>query len=106
VVASILGDALSASVTWPPLRDRGEDLRALVLAGLAREGVAHRGTPIGIEDAAFARLADYEYPGDEAELRVLVQRLASSARGELVRAVDVDGLGLPLEPPARSRTGT
>jgi len=87
-----LGDALAEAVRWPRLRERGEDLRFLVLAGLAREGLRVRGAPLGIEDAAYARLADYPYDGEDSELRTILQRLALLAAGDRVRAVDVEKL--------------
>jgi hypothetical protein len=85
-----LPQAIADSVAWPRLRDRGEDLRALVLAGLAREGVRVRGRPLGIEDAAYARLANHPYPGEECELRSLLLRLAVAAEDDVVRVRDVD----------------
>ena len=93
-LAARWGDALEKPVVWPPLRERGEDLQSLVVAGLAREGMRARGAPLGIDDAAFARLAEYAYPGDEAELRSLMQRLALLACGDVVRVGDVRDLGL------------
>jgi hypothetical protein len=35
------------------------------------------------------------FPGEEAELAVLVQRLVSLCSGDVVRAADVDALRLP-----------
>jgi hypothetical protein len=93
-LAARLDDPLADLVLWPHLRDRGEDLRSLVLAGLAREGMRLRGAPLGIEDAAFEELANYAYPGEDAELRSITQRLARVADGDVVRAGDVRGLGL------------
>jgi hypothetical protein len=93
-LTAYLEDALAHTVTWPRLRERGEDLRSLVLAGLAREGMHVRGAPLGIEDAAYAALADYPFPGEDAELRSVTQRLAQVARGDVVRVADVATLGL------------
>jgi DNA-binding NtrC family response regulator len=95
---AVLDDALADPIVWPHLRERGEDLRSMVLAGLAREGVCLRGAPLGIEDAAYERLADYPYPGEDAELRSILKRLALEAHGDVVRASDVAKLGL-LDPP-------
>ncbi len=90
----VLEDALADVIVWPHLRERGEDLRSLVLAGLAREGVSVRGAPLGIEDAAYERLADHPFLGEDAELRVILKRLALSAEGDVVCVADVAGLGL------------
>jgi hypothetical protein len=96
-----LGDAIDAAVPLPRLRDRPEDLRAILTDRLAREGLRVRGRPVGIDHAGYARLVDYEFPGEDAELVAIAQRLVSRCEGDVVRAVDVDELGLRLEPSRR-----
>jgi len=81
-------------ITLPRLSERPEDIRAILTDRLAREGLRVRGTPVGIEDAAFARLAEYAFPGEDAELVSIVQRLVAGLRGDVVRAADVDALRL------------
>jgi hypothetical protein len=89
-----LGDALETPVVLPRLRDRPEDLRAILTDRLAREGMRARGRPIGIDHAGYARLVDYEFPGEDVELTAIAQRLVAGCEGEVVRAADVDRLGL------------
>lgn len=89
-----LGEALDEAVTLPAIRDRAEDLRALLADRLAHEGLRLRGRPMGLDDAAFARLVDYPFDGGDAELDVLALRLATGCDGDVVRAVDVERLGL------------
>jgi DNA-binding NtrC family response regulator len=89
-----LADARSAPVALPRLRDRAEDLRAILTDRLAREGLRVLGRPVGIEQAAFARLVEYPFPGEDAELAAIVQRLIARCRGEVVAAADVDALRL------------
>jgi hypothetical protein len=92
-----LADALVAPVALPRLSERAEDLRSIVTDRLAREGLRVLGRPIGIEQAAFARLVDYDFPGEDAELAAIVLRLVSvcaSAGREVVRAGDVEALRL------------
>ncbi len=103
-----LGDAVDAPVELPRLAERTEDLRSILTDRLAREGLRVLGRPVGIEHAAFARLVDYRFPGEDAELAAIVQRLVSacSAAGrEVVRAADVDALGLPALGPAPATPG-
>ena len=64
-LAGRLAEAAIASL--PRLRDRPEDLRALLSDRLAREGLRARGAPAGIDDAAFARFLEYPFDGEEAE---------------------------------------
>lgn len=87
-------DAYGDPVVFPPLSERPDDLRSILIESLAREGVRLVGRPIGIEPAAYARLAEYDFPGDLAELSVIVQRLVASCRGDTVRIGDVELVGL------------
>jgi DNA-binding NtrC family response regulator len=89
-----LGDARTAPVKLPRLRDRAEDLRAILTDRLAREGLRVLGRPVGIEQAGYARLIEYPFPGEDAELAAIVQRLVARCRGEVVSAADVDALRL------------
>jgi hypothetical protein len=89
-----LGDACEAPILLPPLHERAEDLHAMLLDRLAREGLRQRGAPVGIDDAAFARLADYPFPGDYAELAMIAVRLVEAVAGDVVHAADVDALQL------------
>lgn len=76
------------------LRDRSEDLFSIVADRLAREGLRVRGTPIGIEAAAFARLVEHPFDGEDAELASIVTRLVAHAQGDVVKAADVDAIHL------------
>jgi DNA-binding NtrC family response regulator len=114
-LASRLADAYGAPIALPRLQDRPEDLRAILTDRLAREGLRVLGRPVGIEPAAYARIAEHTFPGEEAELSALVQRLvarcATSQVGggregdgaDVVTAADLDALR--LFPVARARDG-
>ncbi len=91
---SALGHALTMPVILPRLGERADDFRALLLEGLAREGMRVIGKPVGIEPSAYAQLTNYEFPGDVAELSVVVQRLVAACRGDTVRVGDVEALGI------------
>jgi len=87
----------SEEIVLPGLRDRSEDLRSIVADRLAREGLRVHGRPVGIEAAAFARLVEHPFDGEDAELASIVTRLvarAVAAGSDVVRAADVDALGL------------
>lgn len=77
------------------LHERAEDLFSIVADRLAREGLRVRGRPIGIDAAAFARLVEYPFEGEDHELASIVTRLVVHARGDVVRVADVDAIGLP-----------
>ncbi len=89
----------------PPLRERLEDLPALV-SHLARR--ARPGQPQRYDDDALALLRQHPWPGNIRELANLVERLAIIG-GETVGAGDIAGI-LPLatrrtDGPADRRTG-
>jgi len=75
-------------IEMPPLRERREDLPALVdtiAAQLARTG---RGE-VRFAESALAALAGYHWPGNVRELTNLVERLAVLHPGGLVRLEDL-----------------
>jgi hypothetical protein len=87
-------DAAQSPVELASLRDRSEDLFSIVADRLAREGLRVRGKPLGIDAAAFARLVEYPFEGEDHELASIVTRLVAHARGDVVRVADVDAIGL------------
>jgi hypothetical protein len=104
-----LADARDAPVSLPRLRDRPEDLRAILTDRLAREGMRVLGRPVGIDHAAYARLVEHAFPGEDAELASIVQRLVAAlaqrsrgrAAADVLRAADVDALELGLARPRK-----
>ena len=93
-LAARLGDARHSPIALPRLRDRTEDVRAILTDSLARQGMRVLGRPVGIDNAAYARLVEHEFPGEDAELAAIVERLVSRCaedRGrDVVRAADLD----------------
>lgn len=104
-LAEQLGQACHAPVLLPRLRDRPEDLRALVTDRLAREGLRVHGRPIGIEPSAYARLAEHPFAGNDAELTAVVCRLVARCTGDAVRVTDLEALRLPPEGGAQAAPG-
>jgi hypothetical protein len=102
-----LADARETPVVLPRLRDRPEDLRAILTDRLAREGLRVLGRPVGIDHAAYARLVEHPFPGEDAELAAIVQRLvarvAQDPARDVVGAADVDALELAGPAPRDAR---
>jgi hypothetical protein len=96
-----LGRLLSAELALPPLAERAEDLRALVLDGLARAGLRLGREPLGIEAAALRLLIEHPFPGNDLELDGMLLRAARIARGPAVTLDDLAAGG--LEPPTPPR---
>jgi hypothetical protein len=94
-VASLTPTATSPfglPIVFPRLRERPDDLRALVMDGIAREGLRIFGHPVGIESIAYAKLADYDFPGDVAELNLILRGLVECCEGEKIVLRHVDAL--------------
>lgn len=96
VLAARFEDA--EAIVLPRLRERPEDLSSIVADRLAREGLRAHGRPLGIDASAFGKLVEHGFDGEDAELVAIVTRLALRVHGDVVRAGDVDALGLATAP--------
>jgi DNA-binding NtrC family response regulator len=67
------------SIELPPLRERKQDIPALVQHFLRRSG-----QPVSITPAALSVLCDYHWPGNVRELENTIARALVLARGNLV----------------------
>ncbi len=85
-------------VAIPALRERPEDLRALMLDGLARAGLSIRGEPMGVDPGAMRLLMEHAWPGNDAELAAVLLRAVQIAQGQAVTAADLEAIGFRSEP--------
>jgi two-component system nitrogen regulation response regulator NtrX len=77
-------------VRVPPLRERVEDLPALV-AHLARvAGARCARPPLRFDERAMGRLRAHSWPGNVRELANVIERLTILGGDDLVRAADVE----------------
>lgn len=72
----------------PPLRERKEDIPALVDFFLSR----YAPRPVQVSQETMDRLVKYSYPGNVRELEHVLQRVVTLVRGDVIRPID-----LPLE---------
>ncbi len=80
----------------PPLRERREDVRPLVLRAVARAGRSVR-----LNDAALEALERYRWPGNVRELQNVVEQVSWMSKGEEVSLADLpEEIRLPPERPA------
>jgi DNA-binding NtrC family response regulator len=75
----------------PTLKDRPEDLRALILDAIARQPGGEQAR--GVERRALQALMDHGWPGNERELCDVVERATLHARGPLVTLEDLRAVG-------------
>lgn len=90
-LASELLDRLAGATphAMPDMSERAEDLRALLVEKLAREGLRAHGRPIGIADAAFAVLVEHMFLAGESELDALTVALCRVAPSGVVQLEDL-----------------
>ncbi len=77
----------------PCLKDRPEDLRALVLQQLALASVEFGQDPIGIDAGALRLLVEHRWPGNEAELSALLRRAVAEVNGRNLTSSDFQACG-------------
>jgi DNA-binding NtrC family response regulator len=76
----------------PPLRERREDLPALIDAFLEESCRKNGRKTLRLLPEAMARLTAHDFPGNVRELRNLVERLAILCEGPLVTGAEADSL--------------
>jgi DNA-binding NtrC family response regulator len=74
-------------ITLPPLRERAEDIEALVKFFISRSG-----RPKTVEPDAMKRIKEYGWPGNVRELEAVMERISVLSSSDVIAAQD-----LPLE---------
>jgi transcriptional regulator with PAS, ATPase and Fis domain len=76
-------------LTVPPLRERGEDIGALIQHFFEHFTRSDAYTPRDIAPDAIAALSSYSWPGNVRELLNVIERLAVTGRHETIRLEDL-----------------
>jgi DNA-binding NtrC family response regulator len=71
-------------VHMPPLRERKEDIPALVEHFLAKHRYSATAQPAAISEEALRRLMEYDWPGNVRELENAVERAVVLSRGQII----------------------
>jgi two-component system nitrogen regulation response regulator GlnG len=95
VDAKILTRALYAqfaprTITVPPLRERLDDLSALVARWIKHYAIEVGRTTLSVSTRALERLAAYPWPGNVGELKAIARRLVVRVTRAKIEADDVD----------------
>src|SRR2546425_592096 len=72
------------AIHMPPLRDRKEDIPALVEHFLAKHRYSATAQPAAISEEALKRLMEYDWPGNVRELENVVERAVVLSRGQII----------------------
>ena len=86
------------TITLPPLKDRKEDIPALVAHLLSTRQMGK--TPYTVSPDALARLAAYDWPGNVRELANVLERAQILAEGTIITADDLPDTVTGTLPPA------
>jgi transcriptional regulator with PAS, ATPase and Fis domain len=78
----------------PALRERREDVPALVRAVLAKERRKTGRGPSRFSEDAMVRLCEYDWPGNVRELKNAVERVCMLTDGEVASARDLEECGI------------
>ena len=78
------------TIRVPPLRERREDIPALIDAFIADFNRRNDGKIKGISPEALRRLAEYDWPGNVRELKNAVESAAIMAMGETIGVGDFE----------------
>ncbi|MBN1655070.1 MAG: sigma-54-dependent Fis family transcriptional regulator [Deltaproteobacteria bacterium] len=73
----------------PPLRERQEDLPSLILMEIDRASRVLGRPVVGIEPQALAVLQKHHWPGNQEELRFVVQKAVENCQGERIQEADL-----------------
>jgi two-component system nitrogen regulation response regulator GlnG len=75
----------------PPLRERREDIPALVRYFVARFNEALSRTIKGVDESVFRRFQEHTWPGNVGELESVVKRACIVTRSEMITVDDIAG---------------
>lgn len=75
------------SIDVPPLRERKEDIPALVAHFIEKHGINKGYGARGITSEALAHLGDYDWPGNIRELENMIERYVILSRSELIEEI-------------------
>lgn len=79
----------------PPLRDRREDVPSLALLAIDRACRILAREPVGIDQAAMVALVDHEWPGDVAELELVIELAVGRTSSKTICVADLPPLTWP-----------
>jgi DNA-binding NtrC family response regulator len=95
-----------AELRIPSLRERREDVPSLVLLAIDRACRVLARDAVGIDQSAMNALVGHDWPGDVAELDLVIERAVANAAGKTIMAADLPPLAWPGADDQESLDGT
>ena len=93
-------------LTIPPLRERREDVPSLALLAVDRACRVLARDPVGIEQEAMGALVDHDWPGDVAELELIIELAVTKTSTKTIALGDLPPLAWPGADEEESLSGT
>ena len=90
----------------PPLRERREDVPSLALLAIDRACRVLARDPVGIEQQAMEALVDHDWPGDVAELELVVELAVVATSTKTISLRDLPPLAWPGSDEGDALSGT
>ena len=97
---------LAAELQIPSLRERREDVPSLALLAIDRACRVLGRDPVGIDQSAMGALVDHDWPGDVAELELVIELAVTKAKGKTIMRADLPPLAWPPNEQNESLDGT
>ena len=97
---------MQPGLTIPPLRDRREDVPSLALLAIDRACRVLAREPVGITEEAMSALVDHDWPGDVAELELIIELAVAKASSKTIGLPDLPPLAWPGTDEEEPLTGT
>ena len=95
-----------SGLTIPPLRKRREDVPSLALLAIDQACRVLARDPVGIEQEAMGALVDHDWPGDVAELELVIELAVAKASTKSIALGDLPPLAWPSVAEGESLSGT
>jgi DNA-binding NtrC family response regulator len=93
-------------LTIPPLRERREDVPSLALLAIDQACRVLAREPVGIEQEAMGALVDHDWPGDVAELELIIGLAVAKASTKSIALGDLPPLAWPSVSEGEPLNGT
>ncbi len=86
---------LGSELAIPSLRERREDVPSLALLAIDRACRVLGRDPVGVDQSAMGALVDHDWPGDVAELELVIELAVGRATGKTILPTDLPPLAWP-----------
>ena len=106
IVGALEESLARVELVIPPLRERREDVPSLVLLAIDRACRVLGRDPVGIDQTAMGALIEHDWPGDVAELELVIELAVAKASGTTISVSELPPLAWSSPDERESLDGT